>query len=168
LWLTYTPEKFVAESLSESSPLLVAQSAAKRVAELTSTDDLVCVVGSDPEILCYAQRFSPTRFVTAYELVLQSPFKQSYQQEMMRDMQAHPPTMIVLTTSWLSMESPSSELFVFIKKLLAEDYNRIGGYVVKNRTMDWSEPLADKDAAHSNLMLFKRKLFSEDARGAKK
>jgi hypothetical protein len=168
LWLTYTPEKFVAESLTESSPLLVAQSAAKRVAELTSTDELVCVVGSDPEILCYAQRFSPTRFVTSYELVFQSPFKQRYQQEMMRDLQAHPPTVIVLTSSWLSMESPPSELFAFIKKLLAEDYNRIGGYVVREQAMDWSEPLADKDAAHTSVMLFKRKVSSGDTPGAEK
>jgi hypothetical protein len=168
LWLTYTPEKFVAESLTESSPLLVAQSAANRVAELTSTDDLVCVVGSDPEILCYAQRFSPTRFVTAYELVFQSPFKQRYQQEMMRDLQEHPPAMIVLTSSWLSTESPPSELFIFIKKILAEDYNRIGGYVVKDQTMNWSEPLADKDAAHASVILFKRKVSSGDTSGAEK
>ena len=86
----------------------------------------------------------------------------------MRDLQAHPPAVIVLTSSWLSTESPPSELFVFIKKLLAEDYNRIGGYVVKDRTMDWSEPLADKDAVHANLMLFKRKAAAGDTRAVTK
>jgi hypothetical protein len=168
LWLTYTPEKFVAENLTESSPLLVAQPAARRVAELTSTNEFVCVVGSDPEILCYAHRFSPTRFVTAYELVFRSPFKQRYQREMVRDFQQHPPAMVVLTSSWLSMESPPSGLFIFIKKILAEDYNRIGGYVVKGQTIYWSEPLADKDAAHSNLILFKRKISSGDTQGMEK
>jgi hypothetical protein len=167
-WLADTPEQFVAENLTESSPLLVAQPAARRVAELTSANEFVCVVGADPEILCYAQRFSPTRFVTDYELVFRSPFRQRYQQEMMRDLRAHPPAVIVLTSSWLSMESPPSELFIFIKKILAEDYDRIGGYVVKGRTMSWSEPLADKDAAHASLTLFKRKISPGETPGAEK
>jgi hypothetical protein len=168
MWLTYTPEKFVAESLTESSPLLVAQPAAKRIVAMTAANDFVCVAGSDPEILCYAQRFSPTRFITAYELVIPSPFKRRYQQEMMRDLSAHPPSVMVLTSSWLSTESPPSELFIFIKKILAEDYDRIGGYVVKGRTMDWTEPLTDKNAAHTSLMLFKRKISGGDIPAAAK
>jgi len=161
-WLTYTPEQFVAESLTENNPLLVAQPAARRVAELTTTNEFICVVGSDPEILCYAKRTSPTRFVTAYELVFQSPFKHRYQQEMMRDLREHPPAMIVLTSSWLSMESPPSELFNYIKNLLAKDYDQIGGYVAHERTLNWSEPLANKDVAHSVLTLFKRKSIAGD------
>jgi hypothetical protein len=127
MWLSYPPEKFIAESLTDTSPLLVAREAAGRVAALTAPADLICVVGSDPEILNYAQRFSATRFVTMYELVFRSPFKQRYQRQMMDDLSAHPPAMMVLTTSWLSAESPPSELFLFIKKLLAENYRRIGG-----------------------------------------
>ncbi len=163
LWLTYPPEKFVAESLTENSPLLVARLAATRVAGLTAPDELVCVVGSDPELLCYARRRSPTRFVTAYELVFPSPFKRGYQLEMMRDLQAHPPAMIVLTRSWLSMESPPSELFGYIQKTLAEDYRRIGGYVMSDQKLQWIEPLTDREAAHSSLTLFKRNPSRGDA-----
>jgi hypothetical protein len=157
MWLSYPPEKFIAESLTDTSPLLVAREAAGRVAALTAPDDLICVVGSDPEILNYAQRFSATRFVTMYELVFRSPFKQRYQRQMMGDLTAHPPAMMVLTTSWLSAESPPSELFLFIQKLLAENYRRIGGYVMQDRRMIWLEPLPEKAAAHSILVLYQRK-----------
>lgn len=34
--------------------------------------------------------------------------------------------------------------------------------------MDWSEPLADKDAVHANLMLFKRKAAAGDTRAVTK
>jgi Dolichyl-phosphate-mannose-protein mannosyltransferase len=167
-WLTYPPEKFAAENLTEISPLLVAQPAARLVAELTSANDFVCVAGSDPEILCYARRRSPTRFITAYALIFPSPFKQGYQQEMMRDLLARPPAMIVLTSSWLPKGSPPSELSEFLKKILAEDYDRIGGYIVRNQSMDWSEPLADQDAAHASLVLFKRKISSGETPAAVK
>jgi hypothetical protein len=155
-WLTYTPEEFVAENLFETGPFLVARPAAARVAELSSPDQYVCVIGSDPEILSYARRISPTRFITAYQLVFRTPVKRLYQQQAIRDLQQHPPS-LVLTTRWLSVESPPSEFMVFVKNLLAHDYQRLGGYIIKDRKMYWSESLTDQEAAHSILTLFKRK-----------
>lgn len=156
-WLTYTPEEFTAQNLVETGPFLMARPAAARVADLSSPDQYVCVVGSDPEILAYARRRNSTRFITAYQLVFRSPLKQLYQQQAINDLQQHPPALIVLTTSWLSVQSPPSEYMVFVRNLLAADYHRLGGSVIQDRKRYWSEPLTDQEAAHANIVLFQRK-----------
>ena len=63
----------------------------------------------------------------------------------------------IMTTSWLSVQSPPSEYMVFVRNLLAGDYHRLGGSVIKDRKWHWSEPLTDQEAAHANIVLFQRK-----------
>ena len=76
LWLTYSPEKFIAENLTESGLLLVAQPAARRVVTLTSSNDFVCVVlpGSrnpllrathQPDTICHGLRTGLSKPVQA-------------------------------------------------------------------------------------------------------
>lgn len=160
-WLTYSPEEFAAQNMVETGPFLAARPAAARVAALSSPEQYVCVVGSDPEILSYARRMNSTRFITAYQLVFRSPMKRRYQQQAISDLQQHPPALIVLPTSWLSVESPPSEYMAFVRNLLAQDYNRLGGCLIKDRKRYWSEPLTDQEAAHSILLLFQRKEASD-------
>ncbi len=60
------------------------------------TPRLCLLAGSEPQILYYAGRFSPTRFITVYPFTYPpAPVAKLYQAEAIRDLEAHPPSLIV-------------------------------------------------------------------------
>ncbi|MDD5657441.1 MAG: hypothetical protein PHF00_09340, partial [Elusimicrobia bacterium] len=90
------------DSFYTGNPFVEAVPAAKRVAELAAPDDYVYVAGSEPEILYYAKRRSPTRFVIAYPFMLPTPLAASYQREIIADLERRPPKVVVYANSPLS------------------------------------------------------------------
>jgi hypothetical protein len=159
-WLTCTRERFAEVKLGGWSPFLESPLVAKRIDELSSPRDLVYVAGSEPQILCYAGRFSPTRFVTTYPLMFPTPVAKIYQAEAIHDLEENPPALIVLVqsaTSWPRQETTPLDFLVFLNRLLKQDYNLVGGYVGDGQAGHWSEPLADGEFANASLVIFKRK-----------
>ena len=158
-WMALTREQFAAAKLGGWSPFLESQTVAKRIDELSSPSDPVYVAGSEPQILYYAQRSSPTRFITAYALMIPSPVAQKYQQEAIRDLQEHPPALIVLATansSWLRQATTPQDFLLFLNQLLAQNYQLVGGYVNDGGNGCWTEPLDAKGLATASLVLFQR------------
>ena len=153
------PARFV-EVKFGGYPFSEARIVAKRVAESSSSNDFVYVAGSEPEILYYARRFSPTRFITSYALMIPTPRTQNYQQEAMQDLLAHPPALIVYVNSaasWMRQEATPLDFFAFLNQFKAEHYECVGGYVNTGTKGRWVEPLPDKEQSDASLILFKRK-----------
>jgi hypothetical protein len=158
--MTRSPADFVEDKLGPKETCVAAKLVGERLAELVPPGALVYVAGSEPQILCYAHRFSPTRFDIAYPFTVLSPVAKTYQLEAIRDIQEHPPSAIVLirdTTSWLMQPASPTDFLDFLKKLLAEKYNIFGGYLEEDAPQRWLEPLPKEDASHCTLILFKRK-----------
>lgn len=160
-WMVQTPEHFAEMKMGGWSPFMESPLVARRVAELSSPHDLVYVAGSEPQILYYAGRFSPTRFITAYPLMYPpAPVAKMYQEEAMHDLEENPPALIVLAqsaTSWPSLKTTPMDFSIFLSRLLTQNYVRVGGYVVDGQKSRWSEPLAEDKFAKASLVLFKRK-----------
>jgi hypothetical protein len=159
-WMTRSQPQFAADRLQWVSPFIESLPVARRVAELTSPQDYIFVAGSEPQILYYAQRFSPTRFIIAYPLMIPTPLAQGFQQEVIRDLDRHSPALVVLAvanTSWLVQNGSPPDLFKFIDPWLAKYYERIGGYVSDGQASHYAEPIPDTDLPKASLMLFKRK-----------
>jgi hypothetical protein len=159
-WIARTREQFAIDRLGTGGPFVESPLVAKRVAELTGPLDYVYVAGSEPQILYYSRRLSPTRFVIAYPLMIPTPLAQKFQREAIRDLQERPPTVIVLARSpmsWLVQESTPREFLPFLEQLLRSDYERIGGTIAEGPRTLWKEPLAEDEIAASELILFKRK-----------
>jgi hypothetical protein len=157
-WLKCTRERFAEVKLA-GYPFLESQTVAARVAQLSSPDDFVFIAGSEPQILCYAQRFSPTRFITVYSLMIPTPVALKYQQEAIRDLQKRPPSLIIYvssSTSWERQETTPMDFFIFLKNFLKQNYSVIGGYVINGQKGHWSEPLTNGEFANASLVLFKR------------
>lgn len=83
------------ESVHIRGPSVESPVIAKRISELTSSNDYVYVAGEEPQILYYAHRRSPTRFVNSYQLLRNTPMTLSYQQEVVNDLRRNPPKVIV-------------------------------------------------------------------------
>jgi hypothetical protein len=159
-WLTRTKKDFVAGKLW--TPFLESEAVAKRVAELTTPEEYVFVAGSEPQILYYSQRFSPTRFVTVYPLMIPSPIAQRYQWDAIHDLEEHPPIIIVMVqlgASWLGHVNSPPDFLNYLGRILQVEYEPLGGYVVKEQSGQWTEPLTSPDIGHASLLLFKRRQF---------
>jgi hypothetical protein len=159
-WITRSREQFAIDKLRTGNPFVESALVARHVSELTAPSDYVYVAGSEPQILYYSQRLSPTRFVIAYPLMIPTPLAEKYQQEAIHELQQRPPAVIVLARSpmsWLIQEGSLRQFLPFLEQLLSTDYERIGGSIADGPRTIWKEPLSDQEVATSDLILFKRK-----------
>lgn len=138
-----------------------ARAMAGHVAAMSSPSDYVYVAGSDPEILCYAQRFSPTRFITTYPLMIPNPSAAAYQDNASRDLQRRPPKLIVFVAtgdSWIRHTQSPTQFLDFLNDFLRQKYNLVGGFV---RTSDeksyWSQPMTIAQFKDASMLLFELK-----------
>jgi len=155
-WMIRTREQFATDMLGGWGSFLESPQVAARVAQVTSPRDRVYVAGSEPQVLSYAHRFSPTRFVTAYPLMIPTPLAAGYQAEAIRDLQREAPAAIVLVrtpSTWLNEPASPPDFIDFLRKLLAEDYDVVGGYLSGH----WQEPMDRQDVSRCTMVLFKRK-----------
>jgi hypothetical protein len=143
------------------NPFFESPTVADRVAALTNPNDLVFVAGSEPQILYYAKRKSPTRFVIMYPLMLATPFAERYQREVIQSLKDHPPELIVLSNSpfsWLSHQKSTQLLIPFLNHLFKTGaYGLLGGYFRKGDQVIWVEPANQQEASQCSILLFKRK-----------
>jgi hypothetical protein len=159
-WIVCPPSRFSPAKFGSENPFAESPLVARRVAELSAPDDFVFIAGSEPQILCYAHRFSPTRFITMYPLMIPSSLAPEYQREAIQDLEQRPPTLIVLVranTSWLEERNSPKDFPGQLKILLGQDYTRIGGFVPDATNGFWAEPISDTQFDRSSLVLFNRK-----------
>jgi hypothetical protein len=160
-WLIRTREQFAADKLGPWRTFLESPLVAARLKQLTAPGDFVYVAGSEPQILCYAHRFSSTRFDIAYPLMIPTPLAEGYQAEAMHDLQQRPPTAIVLVrsgSSWMNQPGTPPDFGAFLRKLLAENYEVVGGYLFDDRQGRWLEPMGKEDVVRCFMVLYKRKI----------
>ena len=158
-WMKCPPERFADAKLS-GYPFLESPAVAAKVVRHSSPDDFVFIAGSEPQILHYARRFSPTRFITMYSLMIPTPVVRHYQLEAIRDLSDHPPALIVLVragSSWMRQQDSPVDFFAFLDDTLRQNYDLIGGYVKDSGKDRWAEPLTAGDNAQASQLLYRRK-----------
>jgi len=158
-WLVCTRERF-AEMKMDGFPFIGSPVVARHMAELSSPNDFVFIAGSEPQILYYARRFSHTRFITVYPLMIPTAVALKYQREAIDDLREFPPKLIVSTptpNSWLWQAGTPPEFDEFLNQFLQQDYVLVGGYVTGKQEGHWSEPLATNETANADLLVFTRK-----------
>jgi len=97
-----------------------------------------------------------------YPLTIPSPMVQRYQWDAIHDLQEHPPTIIVFVqsrASWLKYVNSPSDFLNYLMGILQVEYEVLGGYVIKDQSGQWTEPLSSSDNDHASLLLFKRRQF---------
>jgi hypothetical protein len=155
-----SPEKFQAAKYGDGNPFSESPFVAKRVAELTSPGDYIYVAGSEPQILYDAKRLSPTRFVIAYPLMMNTPLASRYQEEIVADLTKRPPAVIVMSNSpfsWTKNENSPDIFLPYLNELLNSKYDLVGGFVREKRDGHWLEPMEDAQLPHCSLLLFKKR-----------
>jgi 4-amino-4-deoxy-L-arabinose transferase-like glycosyltransferase len=161
VWMFYSSDRFAWEKNKWGLPFIEAQVVAARVAELSTPNDFVYVAGSEPEILCYARRFSPTRFITSYALMIPTRLATGYQHEVISDLAAHPPKLIVFPQSgysWMRQAATPPDLLDFMGKFLHQSYQLMGGYVKSDGQKGyWTTTPSREEFMDSSLVLYELK-----------
>jgi 4-amino-4-deoxy-L-arabinose transferase-like glycosyltransferase len=161
-WMFYTRDQFAWEKTKWGLPFIEAQFVGAQVAQMSTPDDFVYVAGSEPEILCYAQRFSPTRFITSYALMIPTPLAAGYQHEVISALMANPPRFIVFPQSgysWLRHTNTPPDLLNFMGPFLKQSYQLVGGYVKSpGQKGYWSTAPGREEFMNSSIVLYQLKM----------
>ncbi len=159
-----SPSELYRYTYGLKTPFQESPFVARRVAAMTDPEDLVFVAGSEPQILYYAKRKSPTRFVIMYPLMLPSPYAERYQRETLQAIQARPPKVIVLSNSpysWLAGPSTPQVLIPFLNSLFQSGIYRLtGGFLWEEGRGTWVESVDAETAERCSLLIFKRNVRS--------
>jgi 4-amino-4-deoxy-L-arabinose transferase-like glycosyltransferase len=160
-WMFMSRQQFSENKMLGVFPFIEAKLVGDKVAELSSSNDFVFVAGSEPEILVYAQRFSPTRFITSYALMIPTSVAARYQHEAIGDLEQNPPKIIVFPQSgysWMRQSNTPPDFVNFLGSFLAQHYERVCGYVKSDAQNGyWATSLSLDEFRNCSLVVYKFK-----------
>ena len=96
------------------NPFLESMELARFIKEHTNEDDRIAILGSEPQILFYAQRKSATGYLYTYSLMEKHSNALMMQKEMIAEIESNKPSLILMVNvhfSWL--RRPDSEKYIF-------------------------------------------------------
>ena len=123
-----TPEA-LSRILYESNPFIESLVIADYVNEHSSPQDKIAILGSEPQILFYADRISATKHILTYPLMGNHQHANLMQKEAMTDIElSKPPILInvVIPTSWLFQKDSKSMLFHWLDSFVSRHYKLAG------------------------------------------
>lgn len=156
----------VAESRATygTNPFPESLEIAKYIRENSSKDDLIAILGSEPQILFYAQRHSATGYCDTYELVKTQDYTLQMHKEMISEIESTRPEFLVFVhvfTSWMSEPGSEELIFEWFDQYQREYYRQVG--VIDIISLDktiyrWDESSIDYCLqSESWILVFKRK-----------
>ena len=155
--VTLSPEELCDRLYTPRNPFVEAPLVARHVRALTSPGDYVFVAGSEPEILYYAKRRSPSRFITMYPLMIGTPLAEAYQKEAIREIRSNPPEIIVFAStpmSWFRQIGSPPELLDFLDRFAAARYRIVGGILFDHK--EWRDAPGTDELKKYTLLVFQR------------
>ncbi len=113
VWFVQTPAQ-AARDLYGADPLPECELVASYIRDHSSPEARVTVLGSEPAIYFLARRHSATGYIYTYSLMEEQPFARQMQDEMIHEIESHPPEFIVFADNPLSWaRKPGSDLKIF-------------------------------------------------------
>jgi len=115
----------------------------------TLLDDKIAILGSEPQILFYADRYSATRHIYAYNWVEDQSFASKMQDESIKEIEINKPEYILyvnIDASWLLRPNSDEHIFKWANEYIAKNYHPEAIVNVKSDTI---EPIISEDALSS-------------------
>lgn len=156
-----TPQEINLWIYGTANPFTEAELVAQKIAQMTNKNERVFIAGSEPEILFYSKRISPTKFVITYPLNINTPRREEYQQLAVSDLKKNPPKVIVLSQRQFSglWNEGSPKIFLdYLVQSLERDYQLKGGYVWTGENKGyWATTLDNEEVLNASLLVYLRK-----------
>ncbi len=151
-------------SLYAENPFLEAPEIARYIEAHTTPDDRIAVLGSEPEILFYANRVSATGYIYTYPLMEPQPYASRMADEMRREVEAARPAYLVVSgipASWGARPGSDMRIVTWANEYATTCYDMVGIAEVDPRqgaTIFWdAEMAAYRPRSESRISVFKRK-----------
>jgi 4-amino-4-deoxy-L-arabinose transferase-like glycosyltransferase len=146
-----------------NNPFVESPEIANYIKENTTPTDKIAVLGSEPQILFYANRNSATGYIYTYGLMEIHDYNKKMQEEMIREIEKNKPKFIVfcnISTSWLSRPQSPTLIFDWFTKY-SDQYYTLTGVVdlLAGQTIyKWNDEVLNyKTQGKENIFVFKRK-----------
>lgn len=155
----------VSRSLYGGNPFPEAISMARYINSHSKPDDKIAILGSEPEILFYADRLSATGYIYTYSLMENQVYNLRMQKEMIAEIEAGRPAWLVfcrIPQSWLMRDESPQEIFDWIRKYSGQYYELAGIMEIPDDMREgnfyWEEQLNNfNGTSERQVYLFKRK-----------
>lgn len=147
-----------------SNPFTESVEIAKYIQANTDKNDKIAVLGSEPQIMVYANRQSATGHIYTYGLMEIHDYNKQMQQEMMAEIEAGKPKYIVycnVRTSWLPRPGSVMDIFDWYATYVQQNYEVVGiaDMVAPLQTnFYWDDEAKNyRPQAQEYLVIYKRK-----------
>ena len=114
------------QKIYAANPFAEAISAANTVRASTTEADTIAVFGSEPEIYFYSDRHSATSYIYMYDLIKTQPYRRQMRQEMMRQIAAARPRIVIYVDDWASWGwrrgQEQDEFFTWMENYIHDNY----------------------------------------------
>ena len=145
------------------NPFVEAPEIAAYLKAHTAPTDRIAVLGSEPEILFYADRPSATGYIYMYALTERQQFAGGMQEELMSELRSARPTYVVhvdAAASWVATLQPDNRIVTWANAFTAVCYDRVGIVDVNPdgpATIRWdSESIGYQARSKTKVTIFKR------------
>jgi 4-amino-4-deoxy-L-arabinose transferase-like glycosyltransferase len=112
-----------------SNPFEESEKIARFIKQNTTKDDKIAVLGSEPQILFYADRYSATGHIYTYQLVEDHDYAMPMQKEMIAEIEHAKPKFIVvvyMSLSWLTNLDAGVHIIDWAKEYTEKNYRLVG------------------------------------------
>ncbi len=144
------------------NPFVEAPRISRVIKANTDSDDKIAILGSEAEILFYADRKSATGFLFTYQLVSPNEYSLKLQKQMIREIEQNKPEILLfvgVSTSWSKHPGAPNEIFEWFGKYANAHYQHAGTIDIANKGTIYkygAEARQYKPASTQYILLFKR------------
>ena len=159
--ISLSPSEFNLRIYTKENPFTESRLVTEKLAEISEAGDNVFVIGSEPQLYFYSNRFSLSRFNVSYPLVLDTPKIKDYQNEVINYFEQDPPRAIVFSlrpySSFLNQTS-SADLVKYLSDFLNQNYALKGGYIWDDdESGHWQDAINVEQENDISFLLFTKK-----------
>ena len=156
------PVDKICRAYYKTNPFVESIPIADYIKKNTSREDKIAVMGSEPQILFYADRKSATSFIYAYHLVSGKKYDIQFQEQTIKEIEREKPKYFILVNSqmsWLIQPKTSEVIFNWLNYYISQNYTLIGlvDYFKDYSVIKFDQEIENYTSLSSvNVMIFKR------------
>lgn len=150
--------------LYNPNPFADSETIAKYIQSKTGKDDKIAILGSEPQILFYADRISATPYLFTYFIMEPHPYSLTMQKEMAGNIEMEKPKLLIYINhpiSWMVWQNSQMYIFTWADRFIKEYYSLAGLVDVvsaEKSIIKWGEEATSySNIDRATVLIFERK-----------
>lgn len=162
-WFT-KPLSTLSKEIYGSNPFIESEEIGRYINKNTTKDQKIAILGSEPQIMVYADRLSATGYIYTYGMMEPHAYNVKMQEEMISEIEKNKPEIIVFVKvglSWSERPDSPRKIFEWMPKYVDSRYDVVGLveiYGDKKGEYYWDDAAKGKQPqSDQHLVVFKKK-----------